>query len=165
MMSDERRQFVASLLENSVRVSEFTLQEDGAVNVYDNVNLTKNKDRLLEKLPIKFGMVTGYFCCDNHINLTSLDGLPSNIGGFLSFENCPSVTSLEGFTVKVEGFIYCDWKNIKSGGIRLILSGCQGFNKPTDPFKIIENYLDRPDDIFECQAELIESGFAEYARL
>lgn len=36
---------------------------------------------------------------------------------------------------------------------------------PHEPFRIIHKYLGKPDEIFQCQQELIEAGFEEQAQL
>ena len=75
---------------------------DGLYNVTGNVILIKE----VEKLPVKFGKVTGYFHCPDN-NLTSLEGFPKSIGGDLYCYN-NNFTSLEGFPKSIGGTFVCD---------------------------------------------------------
>lgn len=52
--------------------------KDGVYNVKGSVRL----DKIVEKIPCKFGSVSGNFYC-NHNNLISLRGCPSYVGGDL----------------------------------------------------------------------------------
>jgi hypothetical protein len=106
---------------------EFNIKEyeikDSLVNVNGDVNLTKQK---LSKIPIKFGVVEGYFSC-NFNHLKTLEGVPIKVGGsfhcyhnkLISLEggpmyvyghyNCVNnlITSLKGSPIKVSGYFYC----------------------------------------------------------
>ncbi len=95
----------------------------GTVNVAGNVSLNGQK---LERLPVRFGTVDGYFNCSNnrlsslegapssvssHFNcswnrLTSLEGAPSSVGGNFGCGN-NRLTSLESAPGAVGGHFYC----------------------------------------------------------
>ena len=98
---------------------------DGVYNVKGNVLLKSNKK--VEKLPVKFGKVTGYFycsynklrslegspkwvgdyfSCDNN-NLTSFKGAPKFVGGDFFCQNS-KLTSLKGSPNYIGGYFYCD---------------------------------------------------------
>ncbi len=97
---------------------------DGLVNVDGDVNIS---DRGLDKIPVKFGRVSGYFDC-SHINLTNLKGAPESVGGdfycthskLTSLEGAPNsvardfvcrsnrLTSLEGAPNSVGGGFFCN---------------------------------------------------------
>lgn len=172
---------------NKYEITNYIIHLDGTVDVDGDVNFFDSK---FHTLPVRFGKVSGYFSCYNCERLTTLDGLPSSIGrnlnlnfclslenldklpesvgGFFEFSHCPKITSLEGLDLKVNGTIHFSAVNITRGGIGLILTGCARLLSPNGaagPFNIIEKYLGRPDDIFECQAELIEAGYEAYAQL
>jgi hypothetical protein len=83
---------------------------DGIIDVDGNVNLARLK---IDKIPFKFGKVTGDFYCNNN-NLNSLDGSPYEVGGDLS-ANINRLISLEGGPKKVGGNYHClgqDFSNI-----------------------------------------------------
>jgi len=86
-------------------IKNYTINEDGAIDVDGDVNLSYIKS---SKLPLKFGRVTGSFYCFNN-ELTTLDGCPREVGG--SFDCCHNqLTSLEGCPVEVGGSFWC-YKN------------------------------------------------------
>ena len=74
---------------------------DGVYNVKGSVRLIKE----VEKLPCKFGKVSGKFYCANN-NLTSLEGCPTHVGGIF-YCHCNELKSLEGCPTKVGDFA-CD---------------------------------------------------------
>ena len=96
---------------------------DGVYNVFGNAHLIKDVD----KLPFKFGKVSGIFKC-SYNNLTSLEGCPNFVGGnfhcesnnLTSLKGCPSwvggnflcmynkLTSIEGFPKIINGATLCD---------------------------------------------------------
>ena len=96
---------------------------DGVYNVDGNVRLIRE----CEKLPFKFGKVSGDFSCSNN-NLKTLKGAPKSVGGYFycfgnnlnSLEGCPkyvdgcffcfgnNLNSLEGCPKSVDGYFFCD---------------------------------------------------------
>jgi hypothetical protein len=80
------KQFCEKYLEN------YTINHDGIIDVDDDVGLY-NRLGKMEKLPVKFGKVSGYFECGDN-NLTTLKGRPSYVGGSFSC-NGNKLTSLE----------------------------------------------------------------------
>lgn len=110
----------------------------------------------------------------NCTNLKSFDKFPKSILGDLPIEGC-GFDSLVGMsdTIKVlQGSLIISSENIKSGGLELInieqMASIQagGTNmKLLKPFQIINKYFGHPEKIFECQEELIEAGFEEYAQI
>jgi hypothetical protein len=62
-------------------IGNYSINPDGSIDVDGDVDLSyKNLDRI----PIKFGVVTGMFYCNNN-NLTSLENCPNEIK---SWFNC-----------------------------------------------------------------------------
>ena len=85
---------------------------DGVYNVDGHVGLIKN----FNKLPVKFGIVTGSFSCSRN-KLTSLEGCPTKVGGcFYCYNN--KLTSLEFSPIYVGGDFCCDENKLSS------LEGC-----------------------------------------
>lgn len=122
--------------------------------------------------------VVRHFDCSMN-NLDTLDYCPEEVGAnFICKDN--DITSLIGISDKIKtlGFIllapvrfYITFEKIKTGGLGLLLIDklniIEDENSKIDygPAGIINKYLGHPDRIFECQEELIEAGFEEYAQL
>jgi hypothetical protein len=81
---------------------------DGVYNVKGHVSLIKR----VEKLPFKFGNVSGTFSCYSN-NLTSLKGAPRRVYGdfYCSYNN---LTSLEGCPTSVGGDFLCSRNKLTS---------------------------------------------------
>ena len=96
-------------------ISDWSL-EQGLVNVYGSVDLFNNG---LTELPLKFGVVTGYFDCGWN-KLTSLEGCPLRVGrSFYCSSN--NLTSLDGCPKYVGGDFRCQMNNIREfTGIKYI---------------------------------------------
>ena len=90
-------------------IKNYTINEDGSIDVGGNVNL--NGTRLTE-LPIKFGKVSGDFNCGNN-RLTSLKGAPREVGGGF-YCHLNNLTILEGSPEKVGESFYCDNNQLES---------------------------------------------------
>ncbi len=98
---NESKQDIESICQK-YGITNYTINEDGSIDVDDNVNLA-NKE--LDELPLKFRNVAGFFYCD-HNKLVNLEGAPKSVGG--SFD-CSSnkLTSLEGGPQSVGGNFDC----------------------------------------------------------
>jgi len=83
------------------RIGKYNTKLNSTVNVSGDVNLS---DLHLKEIPVKFGIVTGFFTCSNN-QLTSLEGSPEKVGGSFWCTN-NQLTSLEGCPSEVDGF-YC----------------------------------------------------------
>lgn len=170
-----------------------SLSSIGEIDRY-GVGNTKTHPMIVGKLPVKFGTVKNNFNASCN-DLTTLEGCPTLVGGTFSCSMNARLTSLEhmpkeigkdcqcagtgiisligisDYVKHIGGEFYTDFGNIKEGGLGLImidsLSGISGTanSSITKPFRIIKKYLGRPDDIFECQEELIKAGFEAYAQL
>jgi len=62
------------------RLFNYTINSDGSIDVNGGVDLWNNLGSM-EKLPIKFGNVSGNFDC-GYNKLTTLEGCPSYVGGY-----------------------------------------------------------------------------------
>lgn len=120
--------------------------------------------------------VDGSFSAVGNKRLTSFEFIPKHCGISCDLVGT-AITSLEGISDHLltmnmgMGTFTANLSHITSGGIGLILipglvkiGGHQG-SMISKPFRIIKKYLGKPDQIFECQTELIEAGYEEYAKL
>jgi hypothetical protein len=89
------------------KIVKYTINDDGTVDVNDKLVDLSYKN--MTKLPLKFGKVTGDFCC-SYNNLTSLEGSPISVGGSFYCSN-NILTSLEGSPKYVDGY-FCCYNNI-----------------------------------------------------
>jgi hypothetical protein len=83
-------------------IGNYSINPDGSIDVDGDVDLSyKNLDRI----PIKFGVVTGMFYCNNN-NLTSLENCPNEIK---SWFNCSynKLRSLSGISNFKNVIYYC----------------------------------------------------------
>ena len=83
-------------------IDNYTINDDLTIDVDGDVDLNNKK---LEKIPVKFKSVRGYFYCNSN-QLTSLKGCPESVGGYF---NCGinQLTNLEGCPESVGGDFYC----------------------------------------------------------
>jgi hypothetical protein len=84
-------------------IEDYTINLDGSIDVLNNVNLFGRK---LKRLPLNFGIVSGYFDCSDN-KLTTLEGSPKSVGGYF---NCPEneLITLAGGPIEVGGNFYCE---------------------------------------------------------
>ena len=99
------------------RIVNWTLNSDGLVDVDGHVNLNGKVlytigRYSLEKLPLKFGTVTGYFLCNNN-KLTTLEGAPHTVGNSFGCDG-NKLTSLEFAPKSVGEHFWCNYNNIRS---------------------------------------------------
>jgi len=93
----------------NLEIENYTFNDDGSIDVDDNVNLSF---KYLNKLPVKFRNVSGFFNCSSN-NLTSLEGCPKTVGGsFICRSN--KITSLKGGPETVGGNFNCSSNSLIS---------------------------------------------------
>ena len=85
------------------RIDNYTINDDGSIDVNGNVDLSSKK---LMKLPLTFKHVSGNFYCENN-QLTTLEGSPKTVGGYFYCNN-NQLTSLEGSPNSVGGSFWCN---------------------------------------------------------
>ena len=87
-------------------ITNYTINSDGSIDVDDNVNLRLKN---LDKLPLKFNKVFGFFDCRGN-NIKSFEGFPKHIGGNLYFLGNPiyEIWILFEDLSKIEFFNDCD---------------------------------------------------------
>jgi hypothetical protein len=90
-------------------LKNYTINFDNTIDVDGDVYLP-NKLGDMEKLPVKFGKVSGNFWCSGN-NLTTLEGCPNYVGGsfYCEYNN---LTTLEGCPRYVGGNFYCSDNNL-----------------------------------------------------
>lgn len=121
-------------------IRNYTINDDGSIDVNDDVHLG---DYFLEKLPLRFRNVSGYFYCSEN-NLINLEGSPIFVGGDFNVDNNELLT-LEGSPRIIKGGFYCNNNRLKSlkGSPERIegifncdenydLISLEGFNNATD---------------------------------
>jgi hypothetical protein len=97
-------------------IKNYTINEDGTIDVDGDVYLY---NKALNRLPLKFGKVSGYFDCSDN-KLTSLEGSPREVG-FDFYCDKNKLESLEGISKYISGLINCeankliDAKGVKDG--------------------------------------------------
>lgn len=169
---------------------KFSLTPNGKVILekHDETLKIENYHLINGKLPFAFEEIENEcnFFISHCQDLISLEGMPKNLPGFLSLYKCPNLKSLDGISKtmsslntdieSLEGIsdlidkcwdgISIDCMKVKRGGLGLLLikSGEWFLNNITEPFEIIEKYSGT-DNIIECQSELIEAGYEDYAVL
>jgi hypothetical protein len=94
-------------------IKNYTINSDGTIDVDGGVDLSRKN---IDKLPLKFGKVTGHFYCNNN-QLTSLEGCPTELGGDFDCSR-NQLTSLEGCPTEVGGYFSCSGNQLTS------LEGC-----------------------------------------
>jgi hypothetical protein len=82
-------------------IKNWTVNKDGTVDVDGECYLNQK----IKKLPVKFGRVTGNFHCD-HLQLTTLEGVPHYIGGGFFCEH-NKLKDLKGGPKNVMGRYVC----------------------------------------------------------
>ena len=94
---------------NSVGVTNYTIRDDGIVDVNGDVNLKLEE---AGSIPIQFGHVSGNFDCLGN-DLTSLAGAPQSVGGWFNCAN-NKLISLTGAPRRVGGYFNCGNNNLIS---------------------------------------------------
>jgi hypothetical protein len=91
-----------SLICEKYKITNYTINDDGSIDVDGDVNLSYKG---LTELPLTFNKVSGYFSCSNN-RLTSLKGSPKWVGSdFYCYNN--DLTSLKGSPKWVGSDFYC----------------------------------------------------------
>jgi hypothetical protein len=96
-----------SLICKKYGINNYTINDDGTIDVNGDVNLWIKG---LTELPLTFNKVTGYFNC-GYNNLTSLKGCPRWIGDNFDCGN-NRLASLEFSPDYVGGHFWCKWNRL-----------------------------------------------------
>ena len=98
-----------SLICKKYGIENYTINDDGSIDVNGDVNLSWYK---LTELPLSFNKVTGDFYCSHNV-LTSLKGSPKWVGGYFDC-SWNRLTSLKGGPRWVGGYFYCSHNQLTS---------------------------------------------------
>ena len=115
--------------------------------------------------------VGGDFSCFNN-KLTSLAGAPSSVGGIFACSNnqLTSLTGIHKIIKKMNGIFFAKSNGIKSHVLGLLMMpGCKKIELDNGEVQdILNKYLPNTGGnqwVMQCQTELIEAGYREYAKL
>ena len=116
-------------------------------------------------------LISGFF--DGSKNkLKSLKGAPRSVGGSFacSYNKLTSLHDVHKFINKINGMIYAGGNPITSCVLGvLLIDGCRGLVIDNQKVEVIINkYLPNHrgfSAVIECQSELLDAGFNEYAKL
>ena len=119
--------------------------------------------------------IDGDFLCNQNKKLTSIEFCPKYIKGCCKLHHC-SITSLHNIHLYIKSTqrLYVGGNKISSHMLGLLLIkeltfvGCFPTDIMNEPIQIINKYLEQPvskQRMFDCQEELIQAGFKEYAQL
>lgn len=137
-----------------------TIDVDGDVSLFNSIYINENDYIKLDKIPFKFGKVTGSFDIRGN-NITSLEGCPYYVGGYF---NCSEnkLTSLEGSPNEVGGDFYCHNNRIKSlEGMSLEIG--KGFYCTGNLFQEL-NSLSNIEGTIYCDPYVDSSKFQGYCK-
>ena len=120
--------------------------------------------------------ITGDLVCSANKKLTSLEFGPKIVKGNYWCFNCnfTSLHNIHKYTQQISNKFFCGVNPIKSHMLGLLLIKdltevvCYEKDIMNEPIQIINKYLKQPmskQRMFDCQEELIQAGFKEYAQL
>lgn len=90
-------------------IKKFSINNDGSIDVYENVNLDR---KTLTELPLIFNKVEGWFDCRMN-KLTTLFGAPKYVtSSFICSDN--DLITLEGAPYKIDGNFVCSYNKLTS---------------------------------------------------
>ena len=120
------------------KIENYTIKDDGTVDVDSDVNLNKKK---LTELPLKFGIVTGFFKC-SYNKLTSLKGAPTKVNFYFDC-SYNKLTSLVGGPREVGLNFNCSNNQLTSlkGSPLIVKCNFYCYNNPKDNPKELEHPL------------------------
>jgi hypothetical protein len=141
------------------KIQNYTINPNGSIDVDGNVYLPL---RNLNKLPLKFNKVTGWFDCSDN-QLTTLEGCPNYVGDNF---NCSynELTNLDGYPKEVGRGFYWDGNPISEiiylfgYSIKIYLEYQETYNFVRKDCKIIKHLLEEAlkdyNEYYNSQKEL-----------
>ena len=118
---------------NECGITNYTVNPDGSVDVKGSVNLSHKN---LNRLPLKFGKVSGNFYCYSN-QLTKLEGCPTEVRGyFYCYSN--KLTTLEGGPTEVSGGFVCSHNPL----LKEMINNPKAFLKQINRDKLINELLE-----------------------
>lgn len=138
--------------------------EGGPKSVAGSYYCGYNRLTSLEGGPTSVGRI--FDCTANQ--LTSLEHAPSIVGmDFIcNFNNITSLVGVDDIFSSLGSF-RGDTNPILEGGLGLLLiDKISEIDIDLKPFYIIKRYVNKgPESVYDCQQELIEAGFEEFAQI
>lgn len=99
---------------NTKYIMNYTIEDDGTVNVDGDVTLT-GCGIGLQECPVKFGVVKGNFTT-NDVNFKTFKNFPTEVGGNLLIKMSLTVPDYTGFPAVIKGV--ASMKTIKAGSLK-----------------------------------------------
>ena len=99
---DDEANRIQEFINNQSNPESIYITDGNVINSKKSIVIS-DTDLVNGKLPFKFGRVDGDFSCADCTSLTSLEGVPQEVGRNFYCRNCPSLTSLEGAPKKIGG--------------------------------------------------------------
>jgi len=139
-------------------ITNYTINDNGTVDVDGSVNLylsaPANDYSGLTKLPLRFGIVNGFFDCSDN-KLTTLEGSPDQVNGDFYCSN-NQLATLEGAPSYVGGSFNCYNNQLTK------LEGCPDhvggyFDCNNNQLISLEGCIDHVDGYFYCEDNPIYS--------
>jgi hypothetical protein len=143
-------------------LNQLTTLEGAPTSVGGDFRCRNQQLTTLEGAPTSVG---GSFWCDNN-QLTTLEGAPTSVGGSFSCRN-QQLTTLEGMPT-IPGILYLSYSSTLPLLRCLLAKEIQLYpkdGKHKTAEKILNRYAGQGKrDLFDCQKDLEDAGFAENAR-
>ena len=115
---------------NRYKIKNYTINEDGSIDVDGDVNVPPLDGTTFASFPLKFRNIKGDFTCsfngltslkggpetvDGYIyvggnKLTTMEGFPKKVGGIGCAKN--NLTTLKGMPGEIDGSFYCSYNNL-----------------------------------------------------
>lgn len=146
--------------------NQLTTLEHGPKQVDDTYNCGHNQLTSLKGIPDK---ISGYLDC-GHNPLNSFEGFPKSISKFVLMEktDIKSLHNIHKHIHYIGQQLICSRIHDSVLGV-LLIKGLKEFRMDNSRVEAIVNYYlpntRGMEAVFECQEELIEAGFEEYAQL
>lgn len=148
--------------------SKLTSIEEGPQQVGRNYDLYQCED--LKSLKGIQKRINGYFTCSQCVSLTSFKDGPTHVDGDFSANNCRSLDSLNFLPKEIKGEFFIGKLSSRVKYYLVPIFNVKGITKirifanSLISAIMTEHYLSGRD-MLNCQDELIESGFEQYAEV
>jgi len=152
--------------------------KDGAIDIIVPQNKPLTLNHTVDKLEVQMGTIKVSMVADKS-KISSLEGFPRVIKGYLSLENCKNLKSIKGIhkhIQQVDEVIYLGDSPIEGGLLGLIfiknlqnvyyMSSSKDKDNIKRALRIISKHLGKGRaGILDAQNNLIDAGLDEYAEL
>ena len=106
-ITDNDTVLIEQFLKDNYQIDGTYKIDGNVVDVEGDVKVKNKGIRSLTNGLFRFGAVSQVFCCDECLNLTSLEGAPKEVGGDFNCSYCSKLTSRKGAPKKVVGRFWC----------------------------------------------------------